>query len=109
VGLLPGRPLQFAIDRQAAERTIELYLRQASQALAVQVDARRSHELLAQPELRQFLDFTRPIGLRAIAILHFVPDNAEARAILKSLIAGIPSGSHVVLTHATADAVSQGG
>lgn len=80
-------------------------LRDATWAIAVQADARRSRELLARSEIRNFLDFRRPIGLLAIAILHFVPDNAEAQAVVQSVTEGIASGSHVVLTHATADAV----
>ena len=80
-------------------------LRDADHAVAIQADARRPQEVLAKPEIRDFLDFTRPIGVVAVAILHFVPDNAEARDVLHSLTDGVVAGSYVALTHATADAV----
>ena len=80
-------------------------LRDADHAVAIQADARRPQEVLAKPEIRDFLDFTRPIGVVAVAILHFVPDNAEARDVLHSLTDGVVAGSDVALTHATADAV----
>jgi hypothetical protein len=80
-------------------------LHDSSKAISIQADARQPAAVLGRPEIREYLDFTRPIGLLLVAILHFVPDDREARSILQSLSEGIPSGSHVVLTHATADAV----
>ncbi|HEY1297526.1 MAG TPA: SAM-dependent methyltransferase [Chloroflexota bacterium] len=80
-------------------------LRDVGHAIAVQADVRRPHEVLMRPEIREFLDFSRPIGVLAIAILHFVPDKAEARSVLQNMAEGVTAGSLVVLTHATADAV----
>jgi trans-aconitate methyltransferase len=80
-------------------------LRDASHAIAVQADARRPQAVLAKSEITDFLDFTRPIGVLAVAILHFVPDNTEARDVLHSLTDAVADGSYVALTHATADAV----
>ncbi|CAL9595015.1 SAM-dependent methyltransferase [Streptomyces sp. Tu 3180] len=52
---------------------------------------------------RKVLDFTEPIALSLIALLHFVPDEDGAHDLVGRLLAALPSGSHLVVTHATAD------
>ncbi|MGW2486397.1 SAM-dependent methyltransferase [Streptomyces sp. NPDC001606] len=50
------------------------------------------------------LDLTRPVALMMLGILNFVLDTGEARDIVRRLMAALPSGSHLVLTHPTYDA-----
>ncbi|MEQ8144440.1 SAM-dependent methyltransferase [Streptomyces sp. OP7] len=52
---------------------------------------------------RKILDFDEPIGLSLIALLHFVPDEDGAHELVRRLLDGMPSGSHLVISHATAD------
>ncbi|WP_433304297.1 SAM-dependent methyltransferase [Actinoplanes sp. CA-030573] len=52
---------------------------------------------------RDTLDFSQPIGLLLAAVLHFLPDTAEALAAVRDLVEALPAGSHVALTHATYD------
>jgi S-adenosyl methyltransferase len=47
------------------------------------------------------LDFTEPTAITLVAILHHIGDYDEARAIVHRLIAAIPSGSHLVISHGT--------
>ncbi|NLU69495.1 SAM-dependent methyltransferase [Streptomyces sp. HNM0574] len=47
------------------------------------------------------LDLSRPVGLILLGILNFVPDTEEATAVVRTLLAALPSGSHLVLTHPT--------
>ena len=49
------------------------------------------------------LDFTRPVGIMLLAILHYVPDLAEARSIVDRLLAAVPAGSYLVISHAGTD------
>ncbi|WEO94076.1 SAM-dependent methyltransferase [Streptomyces sp. FXJ1.172] len=49
------------------------------------------------------LDLTRPVGLMMLGILNFVLDTGEARDIVRRLMAALPSGSCLVLTHPTYD------
>ncbi|ARP73310.1 translation initiation factor IF-2 [Streptomyces pluripotens] len=51
----------------------------------------------------QTLDLTRPVAVMMLGILNFVLDTAEARDIVQRLMAAVPSGSHLVLTHPTYD------
>ncbi|KOV88125.1 translation initiation factor IF-2 [Streptomyces sp. NRRL WC-3723] len=49
------------------------------------------------------LDLTRPVAVLMLGILNFVLDTAEARDIVRRLLAALPAGSHLVLTHPTYD------
>ncbi|CAL9634635.1 SAM-dependent methyltransferase [Streptomyces sp. NPDC057838] len=49
------------------------------------------------------LDFTEPVAVMMLGILNFVLDTAKAREIAHRVMAAVPSGSHLVLTHPTYD------
>jgi hypothetical protein len=49
------------------------------------------------------LDFSRPIGLMLIAILHFIADEEDPHGIVSRLVSALPSGSYLVLSHSTGD------
>jgi hypothetical protein len=65
------------------------------------VDLRDTDAILDQAAAT--LDFTRPVGITLLAILHYVPDLAEARRIVSKLIAAVPAGSFLVISHAGTD------
>ncbi|MFI9828616.1 SAM-dependent methyltransferase [Streptomyces sp. NPDC051913] len=49
------------------------------------------------------LDFTRPVAVMMLGILNFVLDHDKARDIVRQVLAAVPSGSYLVLTHPTFD------
>jgi hypothetical protein len=49
------------------------------------------------------LDFSRPVGIVLLAILHYIPDLAEARRIVSRLMDAVPAGSFLVISHAGSD------
>ena len=65
----------------------------------LQADLRDPESILGSRELRDVLDTDRPIGLSMIALLHFVTDDDEARAVLGRLMAALAPGSFLALTH----------
>jgi hypothetical protein len=84
-------------------------LRDTPTAIAIQADARRAEELVNHPEVRRMLDWTQPMGVLLLALLHFVPDDAEALHIVRVLRDAMPSGSYLVITHATTEKIEEGG
>jgi hypothetical protein len=52
---------------------------------------------------RKVLDLGRPVALSMIALLHFIPDEDGAHELVSRLLAELPSGSYLMMTHATAD------
>jgi len=59
--------------------------------------------VLRAPELARTLDLGRPVALSAVALLHFVPDEFDAYGIVERLVAALPAGSALVLSHGTGD------
>jgi S-adenosyl methyltransferase len=54
-------------------------------------------------EAARTLDFTQPVGLMLLGILNFIPDTNEAHTIVNRLLAALPSGSYLVISHPTAE------
>src|SRR6201995_4214493 len=68
-------------------------------------DLRRTKDILDDPELRALIDFSAPVAVLLVAILHLNPDADNPAAVIKKLLAPFPSGSYLVISHGTADAV----
>lgn len=64
-------------------------------------DLRDTEKILAQAE--GILDFSRPVAIMLIAILHYIPDLAEAREIVAQLLERVPPGSFLAISHAGTD------
>ncbi|MEU6555021.1 SAM-dependent methyltransferase [Streptomyces sp. NPDC046915] len=52
---------------------------------------------------KKVLDLDRPVALSLVALLHFVSDADGAHELVDRLLSELPSGSYLVMTHATAD------
>ncbi|WP_160161167.1 SAM-dependent methyltransferase [Actinomadura sp. K4S16] len=73
------------------------------QTIIVNADLRDGRTILANPDVRRFIDFDRPVGLLLTAILHFLIDEKEAQAVMRELCEALPSGSHLAISHGSAD------
>jgi len=49
------------------------------------------------------LDFTRPVAITMLGILPFIGDDDEAKAIVTRLLAAVPAGSYLAITHSTSE------
>ena len=64
-------------------------------------DIHDTDAILAQAA--ETLDFTRPVGIMLLAILHYIPDLTEARRVVAALTGAVPGGSYLVISHAGTD------
>jgi hypothetical protein len=62
-------------------------------------DLRQPRTILA--DAAKTLDFTQPVGLLLVAVLHFIRDDEDPQGIVTTLLDALPSGSYLVATHAT--------
>jgi S-adenosyl methyltransferase len=67
----------------------------------IHADLREPEAILADPVTAATLDFSQPVALMLVAVLHFVPDEAQPRRIVGTLLGALPSGSYLVATHVT--------
>ncbi len=49
------------------------------------------------------LDFTRPVALTLLGIVHFLRDDEAARAAIRMLVDAVPAGSYLVIAHGCDD------
>jgi hypothetical protein len=64
-------------------------------------DLRRPDLLLQRPEVTDLLDFSRPVAVMMVAVLHFVPDADDPAAIIAGYRDAMAPGSFLVVSHAT--------
>jgi len=55
----------------------------------------------------RLLDFSQPVAVTLLAILHAIPDSDDPHAIVARLMDAVPSGSYLALTHAGSDLLGQ--
>jgi hypothetical protein len=78
-------------------------LRRNELTVVVQEDARRPQRILAAPQVRELLDLEQPVALLLVGLLHFIDDADDPAGIVAQLTAPLASGSHVAISHLTAD------
>jgi S-adenosyl methyltransferase len=81
----------------------ELLLAGNDHAAVIQADFRDPEDIFGRPEAVRLLDPDRPIGLLVVMMLHFVPDSWGPAGILARYRDRLVPGSHLVLSHVTAD------
>ena len=69
----------------------------------IEADLRRPADILADPKLREMLDLSQPVALMLVAVLHFIPGDGQAQPLVQRLMAALPSGSYLAVTHGTTD------
>jgi hypothetical protein len=70
----------------------------------VQSDFRDTTRIVTQAA--ETLDFTKPVAVLLIALLHFIPDADDPWAITGRLMDAVPSGSYLAVTHATLESLA---
>jgi hypothetical protein len=64
----------------------------------VLADVRNPAAILADPDVAKLIDFTRPVGLVMLAILHHLSDDDDPAAIMDTLRAAMPPGSYLAIS-----------
>jgi hypothetical protein len=67
----------------------------------IEADVRSPEHILQ--EAAKLLDFSRPVGLMLIAVMHFIADEEDPYGIVRRLVAALPPGSYLALSHSTSD------
>lgn len=75
----------------------------------VLADLRDPAAIVAHPQLRELIDFTRPVALLLVAILHFFRDEEDPAGVVATLRDALPGGSYLALSHGTLDFHPPGG
>ena len=76
-------------------------------AAAIRGDVRAPEEILSHPDVARLLDFSRPVAIVMAALLHWVPDDAQAYAVVRRLREVTVPGSYLVIAHGVQDTQPQ--
>jgi hypothetical protein len=71
----------------------------------IHADLREVGTVLAKAA--ELLDFTQPVAITMLAILHVIPDSDNPHAIVARLLDAVPSGSYLAISHAGSDLLSR--
>ena len=66
-------------------------------------DLRDPVNVFQHPTISELIDFDQPVGLLLVAVMHFVTDKEDPAGLVAAYRDALPSGSHLVLSHATSD------
>lgn len=83
-------------------------LTSSAQGRTEYIDADAHDPAVIVGALRPTLDPDRPIAVIMLGILNFVLDTEQARSVVRTLMAAVPSGSYLVLTHPTLELGGEG-
>ncbi|MEU8198404.1 SAM-dependent methyltransferase [Microbispora amethystogenes] len=75
----------------------------AGATTVIEADLREPETILSHPEVREVIDFTRPVGVILAGVLHFIRDDEEPYALVERFKEAVPPGSHLLLSHITLD------
>jgi hypothetical protein len=67
----------------------------------IDADARNPSEILAAAA--ETLDFSEPVALMLIGLLHCIPDDNDPWAIVRTLVEAIPAGGYLAISHPSHD------
>ncbi len=68
---------------------------------AIQADLRKPDELLAAAGATGLIDFTAPVGLLLVAVLHLLQDTENPAGMVAALRDAVVPGSYVAVSHLT--------
>ena len=67
----------------------------------IEADLRETDTILSAAA--RTLDFSKPVAILLLAVLHFIPDEDDPYTIVRKLMDEVPSGSFLVIVHAPSD------
>jgi hypothetical protein len=100
----PEARIVYVDNDQGAVAHSKHLLRGNPLASVINAELRDPSAVLRHPEVRRLLDFSQPVGLLMVAVLHFVPGSADPAGIVAKLAGSLVPGSYLAISHATHDA-----
>ena len=77
-------------------------------ALVIEGDLLDPDRIIFDPRVLEFLDFSQPVAVLVVAVLHFVEDRHEPAAIISRIGAALSAGSYLVMSHVGHESTPEG-
>jgi len=107
-GVDPAFPVVYVDLDPVAVAHGTAILSSAENAATVCADLRDVSQVLAAPSVRHLIDFTCPVGIVAVDVLHLLADADDPAGVLGRYRDAVAARSHLVISHALASAGPRG-
>jgi hypothetical protein len=94
----PGWPTSTTTRWSCRARAL-LTSSEAGRTTYTHADLRSPGEILSAPGVREILDFSQPVALMLVGILHFLEDRDAPEQIIGALLEALEPGSYLVASH----------
>ncbi len=78
-------------------------LKTGGNTVVIEADLRDPRAILDHPGARKLIDFSQPLAVLLVAVLHFISDDDDPQAIVAAIRDALPAGSYLVLSHVSGD------
>ena len=107
-GALVDSPRVVYVDNDPVVTThnFALLADQSESVTVLHGDIRCPGEIFSQDELWQAIDFSQPVGILFIAVLHFIPNEDDPESCVRTFISHMAPGSFLAISHVSSDGTS---
>lgn len=99
----PGAHVLYVDNDAVAAAHSRALLATSSGVQAIQADIRCPGDILDSPESRELIDFSKPVGVLFVAVLHFIENCYRPDEIVRAFTSRMVPGSYLALSHITSD------
>jgi SAM-dependent methyltransferase len=100
----PGSRVVYVDIDDVAVAHSRLMLENDPDAAVIHADLREPAKILDDPQTRFLLDFTKPVAVLLVTVLHYLDDADDPQQIVAILRDALAPGSFLVICHACGDA-----
>ncbi|MVU83427.1 hypothetical protein GPX89_40095 [Nocardia sp. ET3-3] len=95
----PGARVVYVDNDPVAVTHSRALLQGDRDTLVLEADLRRPEEFLGDDGAGLLLDFSEPVAVLLVAVLHFIPDSDDPVGLLARIRDRLAPGSHLVIVH----------
>ena len=78
-------------------------LRGSDSVTVIQADIRDPQGILAHPDVTRLIDWSQPVALLFLAVLHGIPDADDPAGIVRAFAGHMAPGSYLILSHLSSE------
>lgn len=95
----PPAKVAYVDNEPVAVAHTELLVADLPNVTMSRADLREPRQVLAAPGVRELLDFSEPVAILLVAVLHFLPDDDSVASLLATYRNACAPGSYLVVSH----------
>ena len=101
--VIPGARVAYVDNDPLVLAHARAMLADSADVIAVRGDARHPFDFMTDDAVRKLIDFSRPVGVLFVAVLHFVTDEENPHGRVAWVRDRVAPGSYLVVSHITSD------